>query len=212
VIRHIDFEGIDNFRDFGGYATASGRGLKQGVLYRSGHHARATDPDLKGLSGLGVTTIVDLRNPRERVREPSRRWRGFASRVIENDTDDGAGDWAEGLKVGDIDARRFHDDGVRFYGEAPFNRRYLALFRHYFQALAEIDGPMIVHCTAGKDRTGIVCAFTHHIAGVPRDDMLADYLLTNDEDRIGRRIAHFGPWLRKHTGRPRWTTRRCAPR
>jgi protein-tyrosine phosphatase len=202
VKRHIDFEGSDNFRDFGGYATASGAGLKRGLLYRSGHHARATDADLEGLGGLGITSIVDLRSQRERDREPSRRWPAFAARVVENDTDDGQGDWAEGLKVGAIDARRFRDDGVRFYAAAPFNPRYVSLFRDYFQALARIDGPMVVHCAAGKDRTGMVCALTHHVAGVHRDDLMADYLLTNDETRIVRRVAHFGPWLRQQTGQP----------
>src|SRR5690606_14989563 len=54
----------------------------------------------------------------------------------------------------------------------------------------------------GKDRTGMICAFTHHIAGVHRDDMLADYLLTNDETRIGRRAQAFVAWTLENTERP----------
>lgn len=81
--RHIDFEAIENFRDFGGYATACGRGLKRGRLFRSGHHSLATEADLARLRALEVAAIVDLRQLSERTREPSRRWEGFAAAVIE---------------------------------------------------------------------------------------------------------------------------------
>ena len=67
------FESIENFRDIGGYDTACGRGLKRGLLFRSANHSYATDEDLAALRALGVRTIVDLRRPMERVREPSRR-------------------------------------------------------------------------------------------------------------------------------------------
>ena len=97
--RHIDFEGIENFRDFGGYDTACGRGLKAGRLFRSANHAYATDGDLAALRDLGVGVIVDLRRRREREREPSRRWEGFAGAVIENDIDGPEHDWADALKA-----------------------------------------------------------------------------------------------------------------
>jgi protein tyrosine/serine phosphatase len=75
------------------------------------------------------------------------------------------------------------------------------LFRRYFRALADSDGAILVHCAAGKDRTGMICALTHHVAGVHRDDMLADYLLTNDEARIAARVATMGRWIERHLGR-----------
>ena len=57
MTRHIDFDGIDNFRDFGGYATACGRGVKAGQLFRSANHHRATDADLQRLRDLGVAVM-----------------------------------------------------------------------------------------------------------------------------------------------------------
>jgi len=199
--RHIDFEGIENFRDFGGYDTACGRGLKRGVLYRSANHARASDADLQALRDMGVSVIVDLRRPIERMREPSRRWAGFDGTVIENDMDGGYQDWADALKaVEAIGARWFHEDSLSFYQKAPYEPRHLDLFGRYFRALAQTDGAVVVHCAAGKDRTGMLCAFTQHLAGVHRDDILADYLMTNDEERIARRMETFGPWLRDLTG------------
>jgi protein-tyrosine phosphatase len=65
------------------------------------------------------------------------------------------------------------------YGEMPFAPSHLDLFAQYFQVLAESDRPVLIHCAAGKDRTGMLAALTHHLLGVSRDDLLADYLLTN---------------------------------
>jgi len=76
------FQGIDNFRDFGGYPTPGGRWVKRGKLYRSAHHGRATEADLAALSALGLSAVVDLRRTEERDRDPGRRWAPFGAVVI----------------------------------------------------------------------------------------------------------------------------------
>lgn len=202
MTRHIDFEAIENFRDFGGYDTACGRGVKRGLLYRSANHARATDADLEALRAMGVAAIIDLRRPVERTREPSRRWADFAARVIENDLESHHQDWAEVLRSADPDAAWFRNDGLGFYAQALFEPRHVDLFSRYFRALAEVEGPIVVHCAAGKDRTGMICALTHHLAGVSQDDILEDYLLTNDPARIARRAESFSVWFEETLGRP----------
>ena len=202
MTRHIDFEGIENFRDFGGYATACGRGVPHGRLYRSGAHHMATDADLERLAGLGVEAIVDLRQPHERARDPSRRWPGFAARVIENDLVSEHPDWLVKLQACDLSPEWFFEDTRAFYRNAPLEPRHIQLFAHYFHALAEAQGPVLVHCAAGKDRTGMLCALTHHITGVHPDDAMADYLLTNDEARIERKIASLIPYFAEHLARP----------
>lgn len=197
----IKFEAIDNFRDFGGYGTACGRGLKAGRLFRSANHAYATDGDLAGLRDLGVGVIVDLRRRREREREPSRRWEGFAGAVIENDIDGPEHDWADALKAApSVNADWFFNDSLGFYRAAPHAERMIDLFSRYFRALASTEGAVVVHCAAGKDRTGMICALTHHIAGVHRDDTMADYLATNDAAAIDKRVEFLGPWIRDLTG------------
>lgn len=202
MTRHIAFEGIENFRDFGGYDTACGRGLKAGVLYRSANHGQATQADLQKMADLGIKVIIDLRRRRERDREPSRRWKGFDGQVIENDIEGVETDWAEGLAAAEkVDAEWFRQDSLGFYREAPHQPRHVDLFRRYFRALAETDGALVVHCAAGKDRTGLICALTHHIAGVHRDDTLADYLMTNNEDRMGARMDFLRSYIRDLTGR-----------
>jgi protein tyrosine/serine phosphatase len=82
-----------------------------------------------------------------------------------------------------------------FYRESPFDAGLVDIYRRYFAALAEADGATLVHCMAGKDRTGIVVALTHHVLGVARDDILKDYLATNTamppEERLPGVLATF---------------------
>ncbi len=188
--RRIAFEGIDNFRDFGDYA-AGARRLKAGLLYRSGHPARATDADLARLADLGLAVIVDLRRAqeREREREPARRWPGFAAQVIDNDLpQEGLQEWEQFVASSDPTPGSVRDYMLGYYGKAPFEPRYRDLYGRYFRALAETEGAVLVHCAGGKDRTGILCALTHHVAGVGEADVVADYLLTNDMARFAARL------------------------
>lgn len=198
--RHIDFDGIENFRDFGGYGTACGRGVVSGKLYRSGHHHLATDADLARLGALGVATIVDLRGPPERAREPSRRWDGFEGEVIANNLAPGT-DWLDELKVSPLTAEALVADTMRHYRLNVFDPRLIDLFGRFLRAVGAADGPVVVHCAAGKDRTGLACAFLHTLAGVHHDDMIADYLLTNDETRLERKMANAGAFVEGLIGR-----------
>src|SRR6516164_206019 len=181
MTRHLDFDGILNFRDFGDYRTACGGRMAQGRFFRSANHHRASDADLGRLADLGLGVIVDLRQPSERDREPSRRWRGFAAQVVENAEAERHADFHAQLRSSDLSAAWFFAHSTDFYSRAPYEPRHVDLFRRYFHALAGGEGAILVHCAAGKDRTGLICALTHHVAGVHRDDMVEDYLLTNDE-------------------------------
>jgi len=200
MTRHIDFDAIENFRDFGGYGTACGRGLVAGRLYRSGHHAHATDADLAKLQALGPVAIVDLRQASERAREPSRRWMGFEAQVVENDILSSQ-DWVDELMVSPLTAEALVGDTRRHYRMNVFEPRLIDLFSRFLQTVGDAEGPVVVHCAAGKDRTGLACAFLHHIAGVHHDDMIADYLLTNDESRIERKMALSGAFVEGLVGR-----------
>src|SRR5690606_22800178 len=151
--RHIDFDGIENFRDFGGYATACGRGVKRGMLFRSANHARATETDLARMAELGIAIVVDLRRTHERAREPSRRNERFAAQVLENDLGLQDDPWGQSLRGVEPTAEWFRQDALTFYRTAPFEEAYLDLFSRYFRALAAADGAVLVHCAAGKDRT-----------------------------------------------------------
>jgi protein tyrosine/serine phosphatase len=202
MTRQIAFEGIENFRDFGGYATACGRGLKSGRLYRSGHHARASEADVARLKALGIGVVVDLRRPNERERDPSPHRERLGAEVIVSDAEqEHTVEWLEFLKDSDLSIAAFRRYMLDYYRAAPTDPRYADLYARYFRALAAAEGPVLVHCAAGKDRTGVICALTQHLAGVHADDIMADYLLTNDPARIAARTEVVGELIFEATGR-----------
>jgi protein tyrosine/serine phosphatase len=202
MTRRLALESIHNFRDFGGYA-AGPRRLKRGHLYRSASHSRATEADLEAVAALGLTTIVDLRRPEERQREPSRRWANFAAAVIANDSDEEkmVEPWPQFLARSDLSAAALHGFYHHYYSHAPFEPRMIDIFSRYFRALGEADGPILVHCAAGKDRTGMICALTHTLLGVHEDDIVEDFLLTNEAQTIERRLPLVRQYMSEAVGR-----------
>lgn len=198
------FEGVHNFRDFGGYA-AGARRVRRGLLFRSANHAQASDADLEALAALRLATIVDLRRPHERKRDPSRRWRDFATAVIDNDHGDpppGEDDpYHLMLRRPDLSVAVIHDWNLRYYREAPFEPRHIDLFTRYFAALSAGTGPVLIHCAIGRDRTGILAALTQHILGVHPDDIVHEYLLTNANPRLAERTPDLIKFVTAHFGR-----------
>ena len=196
------FEAIDNFRDFGDYAGVAGRHVRPGRLFRSAHQARATEADLAALEALNLGVVVDLRRPSERRGQPSRRPEGFAARLIESAHDDGGeAPHMTFLKAADLteeSGRAFMTDTYR---RLPFEASHIDLFRRYFEALAESDRPVLIHCAAGKDRTGLLAALTHHLLGVGHDDLMTDYLLTNTAVDLEGQAGFIAERLKTMTGR-----------
>ncbi|HEY9219037.1 MAG TPA: tyrosine-protein phosphatase [Phenylobacterium sp.] len=186
--RLIRLEGIENFRDFGGCNSRSGQSVSGALLYRSGHYAAATAADLERLNTFGIDMVLDLRRPSERRRETCRHDL-FARTIISNDADDDRTAWLEALKTADLTADWFRRDRLQFYAQMPFEARHIDLFSRWFRALAASEGAALVHCAAGKDRTGVVCALTQHLLGVHEDDIVADYLSSNEDSQLNRWIA-----------------------
>ena len=200
--RVLPFEGIHNFRDYGEYSARDGARLKNGVLYRSGQHVDATADDLHNVSALGLATVVDLRGDSERAAYPCARPEDFSATVIF-----APGETAGAAQAPHVEAARevnsaaqAHDAMVTLYGFMPFRPKLIEIFQLYFEALAERDGPSLLHCLAGKDRTGLAAGLLHHLLGVHRDDILADYMLTNVAGNIERRIAAGAATVRANFG------------
>jgi protein-tyrosine phosphatase len=203
MTRKLAFDGLHNFRDFGGYA-AGDRRMASRRFFRSAHHALASDSDLARLADLNIGAIVDLRRPDERERQPSRRWTGFAGTVVENHDDDearGMESWGEFMSTWDMTRESFRDYILRYYTRAPHVPRLVDLYSQYFETLARVEGGIVVHCAAGKDRTGLIVALTHALAGVHRDDIIADYLLTNDPERFNAFGAEWAKAIEAERGR-----------
>jgi protein-tyrosine phosphatase len=165
VTRHLPLPGTFNFRDAGGYPLTSGGWLALGRLYRSDTLAGLDAAGRAALTERGVRTLVDLREAEERSLAP--------------DALDG------------VDVRVAHHP---LYGGRLARRAPTSLEQVYQQlvddcgdalaaAVAELAAPgalpALVHCTAGKDRTGIVIALVHAVAGVSDADIADDYARTS---------------------------------
>ncbi len=189
--RFMVFDGVHNFRDFGGYATGLGR-IKRGRLFRSAHFAQASPSDIARLDALGCAFLVDLRRPVERARQPN-RWPG--PNVMTHASNSG-NEAAEPPHIAFLRSDDLSVAGVDvfmrgIYREMPFTPEHIGLFRAFFEGAMAGKGAGIVHCAAGKDRTGLLCALVLTALGASEDDVLADYERTNHSPQFETRLAAF---------------------
>ena len=198
--RVLPLSGVHNFRDFGGYDGAGGRVVKRGLLWRSAQHGDGSADDLARIAALGITAVVDLRGPSEREAKPCQRAPGFAPQVFAH-PEETAGlalhtEAADGVITTD-EARAAM---LRLYEGIAFRPNLVPMLRCYFEVLLRAECPSLVHCVAGKDRTGFAVALVQHALGVGRDDITRDYVLTNQAGNIEARIAAGAAQIRAHRG------------
>jgi len=174
--RHFNLAGASNFRDLGGYPAGDGRKVRWRQIFRSNHLGLVTEADIRVLRGLGLKSAFDFRGVEERAVamcaleeiavhslpiEPTVQATLRARR-------------ANGAPLSSTDALDVMRDSYRNYVRQS-TPSYRALFAH----LIEDRAPLVIHCTAGKDRTGFACALILHALGVPDEIIAEDYLLTN---------------------------------
>ncbi|WP_027341039.1 tyrosine-protein phosphatase [Hamadaea tsunoensis] len=182
----IDFERVFNFRDVGGLVTADGARVRTGLLYRSDNLGSLQEADATRYSGLGIKTVIDLRQPAEIVRQGGRApaWACSAYHNVP-----------------------LHNPAWREEDYSPAEGPVAYLVARYHEAvegaagphlvtalrlLADAEaGPAVVHCLGGRDRTGMVVAFLLDLLGVSDEDIAADYHFT---ERATRR---FMAWYRE---------------
>ena len=169
-------EGIHNFRDYGGYPTQGGGRVHTGLLYRSGQHWEASEADLQTFAALGIRTVIDLRGESERAAHPCRRVEGFDGEVLFYDGETTSS--PPHMDIGpDTSAADFaRDRMLAVYTRMPDNPAMIDMFGRYLNILVEREGASLVHCYAGKDRTGILTALLLESLGTPRDVIMDDYI------------------------------------
>ncbi len=192
--RVLSFQGGCNFRDIGGYRTSQGSSTRWGKVYRAGVLTYFTEDDHAPLTDLRVRAICDLRRAEEREREPTRWPHADVNALF----------WDDGIVTPTIralssdrpkNAQGMFDAMVALYRALPewMGPRIGGMF----SAIAAGDVPMIIHCAAGKDRTGIAVAVLLRSLGVSEETIVEDYLLTNTSGNFeefirSRHQAHLG--------------------
>src|SRR6202030_418097 len=174
--RHLNLAGASNFRDLGGYPGRDGRTVRWRQIFRSNHLGHLTEADIKVLRPLGLKSAFDFRGTQERAEAMC----AVAEITVHSwpieptVTAELRSRLAAGGPVLPADALEVMRDSYRNYVRQN-TPSYRALFAH----LLEDRAPLVIHCTAGKDRTGFACALILHALGVPDDLIAEDYLLTN---------------------------------
>jgi len=199
VDRVVQFERVPNTRDLGGLPAGDGFRVVRGRIYRSGSLHQMTDADRATLQRLGVETIVDLRSALERRHDP---YSVPGIRVIEAPLVE---DWMvarlmERFATGALDAAEIDRWWLEDNATAP--ERHTESFRSLFEALLATgpDAALLFHCRGGKDRTGVVGAVVLEVLGVPREEILADFMLSNRLLRSAERAAEIAEELNRELG------------
>lgn len=176
----IRLEGTLNTRDIGGYRASTDihTTVRRGVAFRSDNLYELSDRDLAAMDALGISSVFDFRSDREVDNQPSRLWPRVDNHVhvpITSGEADGKG-FIELVTSGELVE----------VTEADVAETYIRIleqcgpqFEPVFAAIAARTSPVLFHCTAGKDRTGLATALLHGVCGVSRQDIIDDFTLSN---------------------------------
>ena len=177
--RILRFEGAVNLRDFGGYTTGDGGQVAGGRLFRCGTLTDLSDAGKRAFADLDVKLICDLRRADEKSAEPTPELAGAPGR-LEIPIDPGSAvAMRERLAEGGLSLKERIDFMVGINRDLANN--HAEDYARMFERLLELeDGGFLVHCSAGKDRTGFACALILHALGVSEATVFEDYLLTNE--------------------------------
>ena len=168
--RLLPLEGGSNFRDLGGYRTADGKTVARGMLFRSAAMTGLSDADMAYLDGFGIGTIVDLRSNEEIALYPNHWASRSGIEVVKGDYSFAA------MMPGDETPDRM--DIAELYPRLL--TQIGGLIGTYFERALREGAPMVVNCSAGQDRTGVVSALMLLLLGVPEPTVIEDYLLSTD--------------------------------
>lgn len=176
VQKIIALEGGCNFREIGGYPSLDGRRLRPGRLFRSGVMAYLTPVDQQRLAQLGIRTIVDLRRADERRKEPT-RWADRSACVLDADNLQDPPPMLRFTLRGAPTLPRMRQAMIGLYRDMP--ESLASRMGMMFERLVAGELPLLVHCSAGKDRTGFAVALILEVLGITREAVLQDYTFTN---------------------------------
>ena len=193
--RYIDLPGMNNTRDLGGMRTKDGRTIRPNMLYRSSKLGGLRDPDW---FTRNVSLVVDMRSSREADENPDPRIPGVEYLhlpIFEVQASGVTRDRESERRMAAPDPETAIARMAAVYARFVSDDFCLSQYRRFIRLLFEPrEKALLWHCSAGKDRTGTGALFIQELLGVSREDIMADYLITNeyikDEVRqLAERIA-----------------------
>ena len=188
--RVIDLEGTTNTRDIGGYQTSDLRTIRWRQIIRSENLSRLTASDFQKLEEIGIKTVIDLRTDREHEQAPT-VWQGDnPPQFYHFPVGDSHNDWFNAQRrlmrrknFTEEQALEHMIEGYRMIAEEgpPSYHKLLDV------VLDESNWPVLIHCSAGKDRAGVATALILEALGVDRETIMQDFLLTNEVGRSAKK-------------------------
>ncbi len=178
---------LKNFRDFGGGPSHLGGRVRRGRLYRSAQPAGVDAETLARAVALDFGLIADLRHPAEQAASPSPWPEHWAGRIARHGMEE-AGLQAPHealLALRPRDIEQIDAFYLDLYETLPFDAAYRRVFAQTLNALPGLEGPLLIHCTAGKDRTGMLAGVILDVLGTPREAIMADFLLSGVANDFG---------------------------
>lgn len=189
--RIVPLASVPNFRDIGGYLTHDGKTVRWGLIYRASSLAYLSDTDAQRLREMDLRTICDLRTAEEMQNDPDKVPDGMTYIALSPEADDN-----RLIQIFRLLADRHYIDKLLpdLYTRVMLDNN-AHLFGTIMKRIAEDDNlPLLIHCAAGKDRTGIAVALLLSVLGVPRETIIADYTLSNASFdyfyQISQRVLH----------------------
>ncbi len=181
--RRIPIHSIVNLRDLGGLPTKDGKVTQWGKLYRSGKLADLSKKDMKHFSSLGIKTVVDFRNDIEIKKDPNKYPKNSNINYVRVVIGDKEGNVQEALKKQVMKNRKDPNFDSKAFVE-NVNREFIDKYAHQYIPLMELlmdesNYPLLFHCTAGKDRTGLAAAIILGAIGVDKKDIMDDFMMSN---------------------------------
>lgn len=178
----ISFEKCDNFRELGGYIGYEGKAVKGGMFFRAPALCQIkTENDVKLFSTLGIKHIFDFRSSSEQSAQPDPLFEGITTHnipaTLTKSGEEMSFDLPTILKGGRVGIMQLLQNVSEGYKVLPFNN---PAYINMFNVIKAFDTPILFHCTAGKDRTGVAAALILIMLGVSESDAISDYLLTNE--------------------------------
>ena len=188
--RLLPMDGAHNTRELGGYKTTDGKSIKWGMLYRSDKLSDISDTDQAYLQDLGIKKIIDFRSKEEKEEDPDIIPIGIDYIEMPISVDGAMRSKIEAVLKGETnkDVKSFLIDANK-----EFVSNYTDVYEDFLRNLIDDDGPALFHCTAGKDRAGFAAAITLIALGVSKEDVINDYMKTNQftKDRIEEIIGQI---------------------